>query len=73
MRLILFCAEWCASCREFKPHFNSLEIKGLSKLWLDIEDHAALVDEVEINNLPAIFAVSEDGLSSYFGEIPPKK
>ena len=73
MKLILFCAEWCGSCREFKAHFDSLKIEGLSKLWLDIEDHSGLLDEIEIENLPTIFVVSEDGMSSYFGEIPPKK
>ncbi|MCC7006288.1 MAG: thioredoxin family protein [Ottowia sp.] len=73
MKLILFCAEWCGSCREFKTHFNALKIDGLSKHWLDIEDNAELVDEIEIDNLPTIFAVSADGLSFYFGEIPPNK
>jgi hypothetical protein len=73
MRLLLFCAEWCGSCREFRAHFDALDVKGLSKVWLDIEDHAALLDDIEINNLPTILAVSKDGLSFYFGEIPPKK
>jgi thioredoxin 1 len=73
MRLLLFCAEWCGSCREFRAHFDALDVKGLSKIWLDIEDHAALLEDIEINNLPTILAVSQDGLSFYFGEIPPKK
>jgi thiol-disulfide isomerase/thioredoxin len=73
MRLILFCAEWCGSCREFKTHFDALEVKKLTKIWLDIEDHAALLEDIKISNLPTILAVSKDGLSFYFGEIPPKK
>jgi thioredoxin 1 len=72
MRLLLFCAKWCGSCREFRAHFDALDVKGLSKIWLDIEDHAALLEDIEINNLPTILAVSQDGLSFYFGEIPPK-
>jgi thioredoxin-like negative regulator of GroEL len=73
MRLILFCAEWCGSCREFKKDFETLDADGLSKVWLDIEDQASLTDDIEIENLPTIFAISKDGLSFYFGEIPPKK
>ncbi|OZB49320.1 MAG: hypothetical protein B7X60_01620 [Polynucleobacter sp. 39-45-136] len=73
MRLILFCAEWCGSCREFKEHFNSIEIDGLSKKWLDIEDEAVLLENIDISNLPTILAVSDYELSFYFGEIPPNK
>lgn len=73
MKLILFCAEWCGSCREFKEHFNSIEIYGLSKKWLDIENEAVLLENIDIDNLPTILAVSDDELSFYFGEIPPNK
>ncbi len=73
MRLILFCAEWCGSCREFKEHFNSINRDELSKVWLDIEDDASLIDEIDIDNLPTILAVSGDGHTYYFGEIPPNK
>ncbi|WP_114652174.1 thioredoxin domain-containing protein [Polynucleobacter necessarius] len=73
MRLILFCAEWCGSCREFKEHFNSINADGLSKVWLDIEDEASLINEINIDNLPTILAVSDDGHTYFFGEIPPNK
>jgi thiol-disulfide isomerase/thioredoxin len=71
MTLVLFCADWCSSCREFKPAFDALYIPGLSRHWVDIERDEQLMPEIEVENLPSVFVLSNDKLSWYFGEIRP--
>jgi thioredoxin 1 len=71
MTLVLFCADWCSSCREFKPAFDALHIPGLSRHWVDIERDEQLMSEIEVENLPSVFVLSNDKLSWYFGEIRP--
>ncbi len=71
MTLILFCADWCSSCREFKPNFDALNIPSLSRYWVDIEKDEWLMSEIEVENLPSVFLVSTDKASWYFGEIRP--
>lgn len=71
MTLVLFCADWCSSCREFKPAFDALHIPGLSRHWVDIERDEQLMSEIEVENLPSILVLSNDKLSWYFGEIRP--
>ncbi|CAM3714174.1 thioredoxin domain-containing protein [Polynucleobacter arcticus] len=71
MTLILFCADWCSSCREFKPTFDALNIPGLSSYWVDIENEEHIMSGIEVENLPSVFILSTDKLSWYFGEIRP--
>ena len=71
MTLILFCADWCSSCREFRPAFDAFNYPGLSRHWLDIENDEQQMLGIEVENLPSIFALSNDKLSWYFGAIRP--
>lgn len=71
MMLVLFCADWCSSCREFKPAFDALNISDLSRYWVDIEKDERLMSEIEVENLPSVFVLSNDKLSWYFGAIRP--
>lgn len=71
MTLILFCADWCSSCREFKPIFDAFNYLGLSRHWVDIENEDQLMPGIEVENLPSIFVLSNDKLSWYFGAIRP--
>lgn len=71
MTLILFCADWCSSCREFKSTFEAFSYPGLSRHWVDIENEDQLMPGIEVENLPSIFVLSNDKLSWYFGAIRP--
>lgn len=71
MTLVLFCADWCSSCREFKSAFDALHIPGLSRHWVDIENDEQLMQGFEVENLPSVFVLSNDKLSWYFGAIRP--
>jgi hypothetical protein len=50
------CAAWCDTCQAYRNGFDELRIKHPEKCfaWIDIEDHAELIDDLEIENFPTI-------------------
>jgi thiol-disulfide isomerase/thioredoxin len=50
------CAEWCDVCREYRDGFVALAPKFPQARfeWLDVEDDAEEVGDVEIENFPTI-------------------
>ena len=50
------CAEWCDTCVEYRPGFLALAKKfpGVEFRWVDIEDQAAEVEDIEVENFPTI-------------------
>ncbi len=66
------CAEWCGTCREYKPLFAQLaqEFPGTQFLWVDIEDQADLVDPVEVDDFPTLLLATH-GQPVFFGMVTP--
>ena len=56
------CAAWCDTCNFYRPSFDELMSKHPDKCfaWIDIEDQAHLVDEVDIENFPTILIQHRD-------------
>ncbi len=50
------CADWCGSCRDYRPLFDQVAAAhpGVAFIWLDIEDEAALVAELDIETFPTV-------------------
>lgn len=50
------CADWCGTCRDYRPLFDQVAAAhpGVVFVWLDIEDEAALVDELDIETFPTV-------------------
>ena len=72
--VVCFCAAWCDTCdgvRTALERIAARDEKG-TYIWLDIEDDAALVDEIEIENFPTL-AVFRDGKPLFFGVSPPQE
>jgi thioredoxin 1 len=70
------CADWCGACREYKPLFDALALKlpDARFLWVDVEDHADLIDPIEVENFPSILIASVEKTSSeslFFGTVLP--
>ena len=67
------CAEWCSSCREYRDTFDQVaqEFADLRFVWVDIEDQAALVDGVDVENFPTILIASDQG-PLFFGILTPQ-
>jgi thiol-disulfide isomerase/thioredoxin len=54
--VVCLCADWCGTCREYRPAFDQVaaQYPGLRFLWLDIEDEAELVGELDIETFPTL-------------------
>lgn len=51
-----FCAAWCDTCEEYKPKLQALA-NALPQhvfAWIDIEDHAELLGDVDVENFPTL-------------------
>lgn len=72
--VVCLCAEWCTACRAYRTVFDQVaaDHPDLRFLWVDIEDSAALVDQVEVENFPTIL-IGEDETPYFFGTITPQR
>ena len=66
------CAEWCHLCGEYRPGFFKLaaDFPEAAFGWLDTEDDAEQVGELEIENFPTILVKRADE-TLFFGPQPP--
>jgi len=66
------CAAWCASCRNIKPEFDGLFTEGFHLHWMDIEDHADSLADVEILSFPTLVIANSQGQIYFAGPIEPR-
>jgi thiol-disulfide isomerase/thioredoxin len=57
------CAEWCDTCVDYRPGFLALAEKfpGARFRWIDIEDQADEVGDLEVENFPTIRVTRAQG------------
>jgi thiol-disulfide isomerase/thioredoxin len=62
------CAAWCDTCTEYRPGFLALGEKfpEANFRWIDIEDQADEVGDLEVENFPTI-RVTRDGQVLFYG------
>jgi len=68
------CAQWCGTCRDYEATFDAaLATLGADGrgVWIDIEDEAALVDSVDVEDFPTLL-IARDGKLLFFGPITPQ-
>jgi thioredoxin 1 len=55
------CAEWCDTCVDYRPGFLALREKfsDVEFRWIDIEDQADEVGDLEVENFPTIRVTRE--------------
>ncbi len=79
--VVCLCAEWCTTCREYRSGFDELaaEFPEIRFRWLDIEERADDLGELDIENFPTLFIQSRDtGRQKgsiavlFFGTMPPQ-
>ena len=70
--VVCLCAEWCGACREYRPLFAQVERAhpGLRFAWVDIEDHADLADDFDVETFPTILVAGADG-TRFVGPLLP--
>ena len=67
-----FCAAWCDTCEEYKPKLRTLSgtFRQHVFAWIDIEDHAELLGEVDVENFPTLL-VQIGGRVVFYGPMLP--
>lgn len=51
-----FCAAWCDTCEQYKPKLEALASALPQHVfaWIDIEDHAELLGDEDVENFPTL-------------------
>lgn len=75
LHLICLCAEWCGTCRDFRVLFDrhASSTDADCALWLDIETHEDLLDDlgIEVENFPTLVIARSDHSVCFAGPITP--
>ncbi len=70
--VVCLCAEWCGSCRDYRPGFESLasEFRDVKFRWLDIEEDADAMGDLDVENFPTLL-IQRHGAIVFFGTMLP--
>lgn len=70
--LACFCADWCGSCRQYRPQLEELATSRKDALffWVDIEDHADMLGELDIDKFPTI-VIQRGNIVAFYSCIHP--
>jgi thioredoxin-like negative regulator of GroEL len=66
------CAAWCDVCRQYRPGFEELAARHPDKqfLWIDVEDQADVVGDLDVDNFPTILIQRGDVVAFYGTMLP---
>lgn len=66
------CAAWCGTCGSYRATFEQLAERHPDKLfvWIDIEDHADIVGDLDVENFPTLL-IQRDDIVAFFGTMLP--
>jgi thioredoxin 1 len=70
--VVCLCAEWCGACREYRPLFEQVAQThpALRFAWVDIEDHAELTDDFDVETFPTLLVAGQGG-THFLGPMLP--
>lgn len=73
MLVTCLCATWCLTCEAYKATFAQVKAAFPEAMfrWIDIEDEADLVGEVDIQNFPTLL-ILEGSQVRFFGTVTPQ-
>ncbi len=71
--VVCLCADWCGLCRDYETLFNQMagRYPAFSFVWLDIEDQAELVGDLDVETFPTLLMADAQGLR-FFGPLTPQ-
>ena len=66
------CAAWCGTCASYRASFDALAARHPDKyfIWIDIEDQADVVGDLDIDNFPTLLIQRHDTVA-FFGTVLP--
>ena len=75
--VVCLCADWCGACKAYRGVFSQLA-EGLMDtypdcrfVWIDVEDQADLVGDLEIETFPTLLVGNDEGLN-FLGAVTPQ-
>lgn len=71
--VVCLCAQWCTTCREYRPGFEDLarQFPESRFRWLDIEDEADELGDLDVENFPTLLIARGESVL-FFGTMPPQ-
>ena len=57
-----FCAAWCRTCDDYVHVMDALKVRYANQadfFWIDIEDQAEVLDNIDVENFPTLLISSE--------------
>ena len=66
------CAGWCDVCKQYRTGFDALaaEYPDHQFVWIDIEDQADLLGDIDVDNFPTILMQRGDTVAFYGTMLP---
>ena len=66
------CAAWCGTCTSYRATFDTLAARhpDLHFVWIDIEDQADVVGDLDIDNFPTLL-IQRHEVVAFFGTVLP--
>jgi len=74
LQVICLCAGWCGVCRDYRAVFDEARATfgaAADFRWIDIEDEAALLDDIDVEDFPTVLIARGDR-PLFFGPITPQ-
>ena len=75
--VVCLCADWCGACKAYRDVFSQMA-EGLMDtypdcrfVWVDVEDQADLVGDLEIETFPTLLVGNDEGLN-FLGAVTPQ-
>ncbi|MFM9901718.1 MAG: thioredoxin family protein [Polaromonas sp.] len=70
--VVCLCADWCGVCRDYRSVFEQVAAQHpqLRFAWLDVEDQASLVGDLDIETFPTLLVASVHG-ARFMGTLTP--
>jgi thioredoxin 1 len=70
--VVCLCADWCGLCRDYGELFTQMAARypGSRFVWLDIEDHADVVGDIEVETFPTLL-IADAGGTRFLGPLTP--
>ncbi len=71
--VVCLCADWCGLCRDYQAVFSQMAERypAFRFAWLDIEDQADLVGDIDVETFPTVLMADAKG-TRFFGPLTPQ-
>ena len=71
--VVCLCADWCVLCRDYRIALKAVAARHSQWrfAWVDIEDHAALVGDLDIETFPTLLIADRAGVR-FLGPLAPQ-